>query len=597
MRRTSDKHKKWMLHIQNQWPNQHASSDPLVCSWFEDRMLCAFEWQTQSMSSDILLSRQRDAEPYLDYLKSSNLTALLGDGVSWLLLDAEGFVMGLDSSEAMRSQLCELGIEAGFSFSKALIGTTAFSLAKKANALALMQRHEAYKKALHDFAAVCAPVRNHTGGFFLMVMLDKHVENALAKAQVQVERLTSHESKNLRNVTLFESVLDAMPDMVCVFGLDGAVQYLNRTARNLVRHGMVFVNGFAAFSLHAFFGEALSETLNASSPQSRISVDIQRRHTNGICICFAKITVKSLRDISWRRTVMKQILGKDGYINKVLAQRGNGGLRMLISTEVGSGEHYLVNYIASQLPDKELNTLDCLAGFTQHGICDIIKSRFLRHLLNANGHILCLENIELLAPDLQSLLLNVLSSCVITDENGQHQVFSVDLIACASPEFDWSSSHLGRLLYLKLSMAQLDLKPLSADKSRLQATLLLMLEKLSAQENVVLTMDDKAREVLLEYHWPGNFLEAFQVIENAVARCEQGVIAAKDLPERMKIKNSKEFGATNFADAERSIIANAWREHHGQVANVAKALGLSRTTLWRKMKKLNLNRQSLTECV
>lgn len=253
----------------------------------------------------------------------------------------------------------------------------------------------------------------------------------------------------------------------------------------------------------------------------------------------------------------------------------------------------MTEYIASQLADKELNTLDCLAGFTQRGMCDVIKSRFLCHLLNANGHILFLENIELLAPDLQSLLLNVLSSCVITDENGQHQVFSVDLIACTSPGFDWDSSHLGRLLYLKLSMAQLDLKPLSADKSRLHAALLLMLEKLSAQEGVIITMDDMAREVLLEYHWPGNFLEAFQVLENAVACCEQGVITKKDLPERMKIKKPKEFGATNFVDAERSIIANALREHHGQVAHVAKALGLSRTTLWRKMKKLNLNRQSL----
>lgn len=593
MRRTSDKHKKWMLHIQNQWPNQHGSSDPLVSSWFEDRMLCAFDWQMQSMSSDIFLSRQRDAEPYLDYLKSSNLTALLGDGVSWLLLDAEGFVMGLDGSEAMKSQLCELGIETGFSFSKALIGTTAFSMAKNTNALALMQCHEAYKKALHDFAAVCAPVRNHAGNFFLMVMLDKHVENALVKVQAQVEKLTSHESQNLKNVTLFESVLDAMPGMVCVFGLDGAVQYLNRTARNLVHNGMVFVDGFAAFSLSTFFGEASRETLNASSPQSSISVDIQRQYTDGHCICFAEFTVKNLRDMSWRRTVMKQILGKDGYINKVLAQRGKGGLRLLISAEVGSGENYLTEYIASQLADKELNTLDCLAGFTQRGMCDVIKSRFLCHLLNANGHILFLENIELLAPDLQSLLLNVLSSCVITDENGQHQVFSVDLIACTSPGFDWDSSHLGRLLYLKLSMAQLDLKPLSADKSRLHAALLLMLEKLSAQEGVIITMDDMAREVLLEYHWPGNFLEAFQVLENAVACCEQGVITKKDLPERMKIKKPKEFGATNFVDAERSIIANALREHHGQVAHVAKALGLSRTTLWRKMKKLNLNRQSL----
>ncbi|WP_028023765.1 helix-turn-helix domain-containing protein [Enterovibrio calviensis] len=595
MRRTSEKHKKWMLHIQNKWPNQKEFNDPLVSSWFEDRALCAFDWQMQSALPSSNLPRQRLAEPYIDYLRGCQLNMLLGEGAVWCLLDADGYLLALDGAIEVKEPLRELGVELGFSFSKSLVGTTAFSMAARTQETALMYCHESYKKALHDYAAVCVPVRNHTGNYFLMVLMDKHHEAGLQSIKPWLERLVQHTSKNLSNVILFESVLDALSEMVCVFNLSGGIRYLNRAARECAKHGMMLINGMETFPIASFFGTSEKETFSVTTSENVITADITRQIIGEHCICFVDIEQTHLRDDDWRRHVMSQLLVKDGYINRVLAQRGKSGLRLFITTEVGSGERYLVDYISRQICNKTLNMLDCLAGFTQRTMNEATKARFVRYLLNANGNMLCLENLELLAPDLQSVLLKILSSGVITDEHGQHKAFSVELIACSSPQYDWDASRLSHLLYLKLSLAQLDLKPLCIDKLRLQKTLSLILEQLSARELVPLSLDSDAQELLMEYHWPGNFLEAFQVLENAALMSNQGLINARDLPERIQNKRTKEYGITDLVEAERNVIANAWKEHGGQVTNVARALGLSRTTLWRKMKKLNLERQDLAE--
>lgn len=594
MRSSSEKYKKWLLHIQNNWPNRNISKDPLVCSWFEDKELCAFDWNTQSISIQSVQLSYQHAASYIDHIQSTNLLSVLGESSAWCLLDTQGVVVAIQMSPELKMPLAELGIEEGFCFDKSLIGTTAFSMSKSTNKTAVTSHYESYKKALHDIAFVCAPVRNDSRGLFLMAMFEQCNEKHLTAAANHLEALTHYPLKTLNNVMLFEDILDGMPEMVFVFGDDNKLKYANSAARKNSVNDKIYVDGIATFSVSSLLGDSESETLNFKTNEMRVSAYVRRQYSGDKCICSVRVDSQNVHDGDWRQAVLSQCVTKQSYLDRFLALRGNSGLRLFITTDVGAGEHYIIDYIAQQLNSKKLVTVDCLAGFASSEVTPSMRVQFLKLIESANGQLLCFENIDLLSLDLQTALLKVLTSGLINDDYGNYQPFNTDLICCSGAGYDWESSRLNRLLYMRISLSELTLKPLIQDKSRLHRALHQTLEQLSIREKVAIHFDQEALGVLMEYHWPGNFLELFQTLESAVHRREYGMITLNSLPDRMR-KKSEAQPFMNMADAERNVILTAWRDHHGRAACTAKALGMSRTTLWRKMKKFDLSRQILTD--
>jgi transcriptional regulator of acetoin/glycerol metabolism len=93
-------------------------------------------------------------------------------------------------------------------------------------------------------------------------------------------------------------------------------------------------------------------------------------------------------------------------------------------------------------------------------------------------------------------------------------------------------------------------------------------------------------EKLLSYAWPGNIRELKNVIERAVFLCESDKIAENDisLPE---LHSGTESGK-RVQNLTPECINRVLSECHGNVSMAARQLGVSRVTLYRKMKKYNL---------
>ena len=95
--------------------------------------------------------------------------------------------------------------------------------------------------------------------------------------------------------------------------------------------------------------------------------------------------------------------------------------------------------------------------------------------------------------------------------------------------------------------------------------------------------------MLLAYHWPGNIRELRNVIEYAFAVGQGPTLTADDyppelrgeLPRRRPPKGSPE-------DEERARITDALSASRGQKSHAAELLGISRTTLWRRMRELKM---------
>jgi two-component system response regulator HydG len=104
-----------------------------------------------------------------------------------------------------------------------------------------------------------------------------------------------------------------------------------------------------------------------------------------------------------------------------------------------------------------------------------------------------------------------------------------------------------------------------------------------------------ALEALAAYNFPGNIRELSNVIEQAVALATGSLIELQDLPEKLfhlnldaKSSVSSPTPPKGLAAMERDLVMERLRAHKGNLGLVAKDLGISRTTLWRRMKEYKI---------
>jgi DNA-binding NtrC family response regulator len=101
--------------------------------------------------------------------------------------------------------------------------------------------------------------------------------------------------------------------------------------------------------------------------------------------------------------------------------------------------------------------------------------------------------------------------------------------------------------------------------------------------------DPPALQMLMNYAWPGNVRELDHAMERAVLLAQGGQICAADLGLR---PGSGEAAARieemSLEDVERMLIQNAMQRHDGNVSHAARALGLSRSGLYRRIQKYGL---------
>jgi len=103
---------------------------------------------------------------------------------------------------------------------------------------------------------------------------------------------------------------------------------------------------------------------------------------------------------------------------------------------------------------------------------------------------------------------------------------------------------------------------------------------------------------LLNYHYPGNVRELENILEHALIICQGDTIQLRHLPEYLQSRPAAKMhvapaearlpdGSTN---REREKVIAMLQQHNWHRSKTARALGMDRTTLWRKIKKYGLER-------
>jgi transcriptional regulator of acetoin/glycerol metabolism len=127
-----------------------------------------------------------------------------------------------------------------------------------------------------------------------------------------------------------------------------------------------------------------------------------------------------------------------------------------------------------------------------------------------------------------------------------------------------------------------------------------LLEHLLAQEAAgqTLVLEPAARQALLDYHWPGNVRQLRNVLRTQAALCEDGCIRLRDFPAAIRQTSPQAPSslpqpnsvAGPLDDAERSALLATLQAQRWHMSHAAEQLGISRNTLYRKLRKHGIER-------
>ena len=105
----------------------------------------------------------------------------------------------------------------------------------------------------------------------------------------------------------------------------------------------------------------------------------------------------------------------------------------------------------------------------------------------------------------------------------------------------------------------------------------------------ILNISQSALNKLTHYNWPGNVRELQHAIERAVIMCETTKLEPNDFYlTSQKQQDDVALDTYNLDDIERKIIVKVLRQNQGNITQAAKELGLTRTSLYRRMEKYDL---------
>ena len=289
---------------------------------------------------------------------------------------------------------------------------------------------------------------------------------------------------------------------------------------------------------------------------------------------------------------------------KMVVKVARTDANILITGENGTGKEMLAQEIhrLSTRREHTMVTVDMgaiseslfeseLFGHERGSFTDAYESRPGKFEA-ASGSSLFMDEIGNLPLAMQAKLLTVLQNRKIT-RIGSNKVIPVDirLLSATNKNIqDMVDSGTFRedLLY-RLNTIHLEIPPLRERREDIHLFINYFMQRYAAKyEKKEIFLHEHALEKLCSYHWPGNIRELQHTIEKAVILCEGDVIRSKDI--FVKQTWSPQFSTTvpNLEEVERQAIETAIRQNDGNLTATAEQLGISRQTLYNKIKRFKL---------
>ena len=339
------------------------------------------------------------------------------------------------------------------------------------------------------------------------------------------------------------------------------------------------------FIVKPWDNDKLMETLEAASQQRKGKVPSQQSDTAMPMLWGDSPKMTDLRRMTEKiapteATVLitgENGTGKDMLANEIHRLSSRAG-KPMVSVDIGS--------LSETLFESEL------FGHVKGAFTDARTDHTGKFEL-ANGTTLFLDEIGNIPLNLQAKLLRVLQNRCVT-KVGDTKSVPIDIrLICATNRDLPAMVREGRFredLYYRINTVTLQLPPLRerTDEIAALANSFTIRYAKKYRRNVT-GISDEAIALLSHCRWPGNVRELQNCIEKAVILADNTILQPEDLQiDKSALNTSTSSVAETLEDAEEQVIRNAVKKYNGNLSLVAKALNISRPTLYNRLKKYGI---------
>lgn len=313
------------------------------------------------------------------------------------------------------------------------------------------------------------------------------------------------------------------------------------------------------------------------------------------------------------------IIGKSRKMQDVynlMRQAIQSDITVLIRGETGTGKELVAKSIHfnSSRKSEPFITVNCAAipetlieselfGH-ERGAFTGAASRRIGKFEQANGGTILLDEIGEMHPSLQARLLRVLQEREIQRIGGTATIpINVRVIASTNRDLE-SALKAGSFredLYYRIAAFPIFISPLREHREDIPLLAEHFLNRASEKTGKSVTViSAEALQMLMDYDWPGNVREVENVIERAVLQETSGVLQASNLPAELNsvrrrthlvVSQDEDLTVTEvlpLEEVERQALIRALRATGNNIRQTARALGINRATVYRKMRKYEL---------
>jgi DNA-binding NtrC family response regulator len=274
-------------------------------------------------------------------------------------------------------------------------------------------------------------------------------------------------------------------------------------------------------------------------------------------------------------------------------------VNVLITGEHGTGKDVVARWIhaASRRADRQLITVNAggiadtlfeseLFGHVKGAFTDAKTERAGRFEV-ADGGTIFLDEIGALTLPQQAKLLRVLQTGEF-ERVGSSKTRRGDVRVLSATNTDLQTEvQAGRFredLLFRINTIEIQLPPLRDRRDDIPLLAAHVLRRYAARyRKAVARFHADAMQALLAYHWPGNVRELEHTVERAVLLAEGDLVRAGDLSLRGGADGAARLEQMSLEEVERLLIQKALARCDGNVSAAAKALGLSRSALYRRL--------------
>lgn len=616
---------------------QGPASDPSIArSWLrclEDYHLDPAQTIAPTVLEHGRLLESRERLQQVLHIAGSEMNSLhqqlSGAGHAVLLTDARGVILNCVTAPSERKIFERAGLWLGADWSEACEGTNGIGTCLVERQSLTIHRDEHFRGRHTGLTCSASPVFDPHGDLLAVLDVSSAREAVSRQSQFHTMALVNLSAKmiescyflrHFENHWLLRFHLQAesvglFSEGLLAFDGEGRICAVNQSALNLLRQQRDVLLGQP---VEAFFESSLDQLLGRASANATASWPLRTRDGRHL---FAALRGQ-VRGVP--TAVAKPVVAQGPRLpgiclgDSALQQDFSKALRvferdvpLLINGETGSGKEAFAKAVhqASQRADKAFVALNCAAipeslieselfGYRGGSFTGARKEGMQGKLQQADGGTLFLDEIGDMPLALQTRLLRVLEDRLVVPLGGEPQAVNVRIVSATHRNLleRVQDGSFREDLYYRLNGLEVGLPALRerSDKSQL-------LDFLLAQEanGEPVALDPTARMALLAFAWPGNVRQLRTVLRTLVALCDDGRVGLEDLPAQIRqarpvvVAQAKPLESP-LEDAERLALLTALQQQHWHMTHTAEQLGVSRNTLYRKLRRHGIARHALS---